>query len=70
MQGREVYMENLDIRLMLHDKQIQQKAVAVTMGIRADSLSRMLSKPLTPMQRERVLYAIRALEQRGADNEH
>jgi predicted XRE-type DNA-binding protein len=49
---------NLDIKLLLDENGITQKEVAAVMGIRHDSLSRILRKPLSPMRREQVIAAI------------
>lgn len=51
-------MQNLDIRLLLDEQHINQTEVAAVMGIRADSFSRLLRKPLSPMRREQVIAAI------------
>lgn len=57
-------MENLDIRLTLHDSGIHHSEVAAAIGIRADSFSRMMRKPLKAEQRERILAAISVLKER------
>lgn len=55
-------MKNLDIRMTVSEKGIRYKDIAVVMGIRKESLSRMMRSELTPDQRSRIQYAIQVIE--------
>lgn len=55
-------MKNLDIRMTVSEKGIQYKDIAVVMGIRKESLSRMIRSELTPDQRSRIQHAIQVIE--------
>lgn len=55
-------MKNFDIRMTVSEKGIQYKDIAVVMGIRKESLSRMMRSELTPDQRSRIQYAIQVIE--------
>ena len=55
-------MKNLDIRMTVSEKGIHYKDIAVVMGIRKESLSRMMRSELTPDQRSRIQYAIQVIE--------
>ena len=55
-------MKNLDIRMTVSEKGIRYKDIAVVMGIRKESLSRMMRRELTPDQRGRIQYAIQVIE--------
>ena len=58
-------MKNLDIRMTVSEKRIHFKDIAVILGIRPESLSRMMRNELTPEQRSRIQYAIQVIEDRG-----
>lgn len=61
-------MENTDIRLLVLASGLKYKDIAQAIGIRGESLSRWMKKPLTEEQRHRVQYAIDCLkERRGQD---
>ena len=62
-------MENLDIRFCVADRKLKYKEIAAEMHIHHASLSRMLSKPLTPIQRERILAAVEILQERKQGND-
>ncbi len=55
-------MENVDIRLMLSDKGISSKHVAKRIGISPEYFSRLMSKPLTAYNRQRIFDAITKIE--------
>lgn len=55
-------MENIDIRLMLSDKGISNKHVAKIIGISPEYFSKLMSKPLSPYNRQRVLHAVTVIE--------
>ena len=55
-------MKNLDIRMTVSEKNIRYKDLATIMGIRKESLSRMMRSELTPDQRSRIQYAIQVIE--------
>ena len=55
-------MKNLDIRMTVSEKGIRFKDIATIMGIRKESLSRMMRSELTPDQRSRIQYAIQTIE--------
>lgn len=55
-------MENIDIRLMLSDKGITNKHIAKTIGISAEYFSRLMSKPLSAYNRQRILHAVTVIE--------
>ena len=61
-------MENLDIRLLLHENGILHKELAAAIGIREDSFSRLMRKPLSAWQRERILAAVDILQERKQRN--
>lgn len=55
-------MENVDIRLMLFEKGISFKNVALYIGISPEYFSRLMSKPLTAYNRQRIFDAITRIE--------
>ncbi len=55
-------MENIDIRLMLIDKGITNKQIAATIGITPEYFSRLMSKPLSAHNRQRIMYAVAEIE--------
>ena len=55
-------MKNFDIRMTVSEKNIRYKDLATIMGIRKESLSRMMRSELTPDQRSRIQYAIQVIE--------
>ena len=59
---------NGDLRLMMAACQLSHKQVAEKLGIRADSFSRLLSKPLSVKKRMEVQRAIEALMLEGGDH--
>lgn len=58
-------MKNLDIRMTVSEKGLHFKDLATIMGVRPESLSRMMRSELTPDQRSRIQYAIQVIEDRG-----
>lgn len=56
-------MKNIDLRFLISDKGIRYKDIAVVMGIRKDSLSRLMSKELSEKSRERIMCAIQVIEE-------
>ena len=54
-------LENLDIRLKISDLGITYKDFASYIGIRPDSLCRLLSKPLSKKKRDMILNALRCI---------
>ena len=56
-------MKNIDLRFLISDKGIRYKDIAVVMGIRKDSLSRLMSKELSKKSRERIMCAIQTIEE-------
>ena len=55
-------MENIDIRLMLIDKGITNKQIAATIGITPEYFSRIMSKPLSAHNRQRIFDAVTKIE--------
>ena len=57
-------MQNADIRLLMSDRGLRYRDLAQVMGVRADSLSRLLSGSLSKRKRAEILTAIDTLEER------
>ena len=55
-------MENLDIRLAVSESGMKYRDIAKVMGVGANYLSRIMRRPLTEYQRERILQAIRSMK--------
>ncbi len=53
--------QNGDLRLMMTACQLEHKAVAARLGIRADSFSRLLARPMSDKRRMEVQRAIESL---------
>ena len=56
-------MVNRDLRQMIFDKELTFKAVAAGCGISREYLSRLLRKPVSDKNREKILDGIRTAEQ-------
>ena len=60
---------NIDIRIEIDAAGVLYKDIAAAMGVNPASLSRMMRKPLSAKQRERILYALSVLvERKGVSN--
>ena len=55
-------MENIDIRLMLSDKGISNKYVAKKIGISPEYFSKLMSKPLSAYNRQRIIDAVTKID--------
>ena len=55
-------MKNVDVRFLVSDKGIRYKDIAAVMGIRKDSLSRLMSRELSKRSRDRIMQAIQTIE--------
>ena len=55
-------LENVDIRLMLSDKGISNKLIAKRIGISPEYFSRLMSKPLSAHNRQRIIDAVTKIE--------
>lgn len=55
-------MKNIDIRFLISDKGIRYRDLAAVLGIRNDSLSRLMSKDLSTKSRDRIMQAIQTIE--------
>ena len=56
--GKEIGMENLDIRILTKSSGLMYKDVASRMGISKEYLSRVLRYPLKPKTKERIMTAL------------
>lgn len=59
-------MENVDIRLLVSDSGLTYKDIAKEIGIHRGSLSRLMSRQLSPENRIRILTAIDQIKAREA----
>lgn len=55
-------MENIDVRVAVCESGLKYKAIAYEMGISPEWLSKLMKKPLSADNKNRILYAINALK--------
>lgn len=55
-------MENIDVRAAVLESGLKYKAIAYEMGISPEWLSKLMKKPLSADNKNRILYAINALK--------
>lgn len=58
-------MENLDIRVRVYDSGITYRAIADKLGVTPEYLSRLMRKPLSDKNKQRIAKALDELESRG-----
>ncbi len=59
-------MENIDIRILVSDSGLTYKDIAKEIGIHRGSLSRLMSRQLSPENRIRIMTAIDRIKTREA----
>lgn len=62
-------MENMDIRLMVDEHNIEYKDIAKRVGISPQYLSTQMRYPLSPVMRERIIRAIESLREDIEDSD-
>lgn len=65
-EGSGMKMENIDIRILVSDSGLTYKDIAKEIGIHRGSLSRLMSRQLSPENRIRIVTAIDRIKTREA----